>query len=423
MDIKIQEFKKLISSPVIIGLTVIFILFNIMSISSSSYFEEDIKIINNIISEFGYEINDEMISDMKVKYKNSLKEVNKITKAKVNKTYDSIGEFMVSDEYYSNNYDGGVFSKEELEYFNEVSLLDLYSNASVDLIKSYEELNIKEIGENLIESYGLSGQAAEMAREHYEKLAERFEEIKSTEEHKSLFFLGSTYRMHSQLFKETFSKCIYEIMIIVVLMTAYLINFEFDNRTNLLVYSTKRGRKNIKDKFVVCVMSSLVIGGIILGITLISYFLTFDYSKIWNIPISTAFNWEYKYPYISLFNHTFLQRLLLTCFIVLICAVIFCTIALIICSLIKNSYLVIFIFFILFGISLIVPQMISKSSALSIYSHYHVFQLILNPHMWFMDMGPFMMKNYEVITLVTNMIIVSIGAVLTIKRFKKEDIK
>ena len=43
MDIKIQEFKKLISSPVIIGLTVIFILFNIMSISSSSYFEEDIK--------------------------------------------------------------------------------------------------------------------------------------------------------------------------------------------------------------------------------------------------------------------------------------------------------------------------------------------------------------------------------------------
>ena len=59
MDIKIQEFKKLISSPVIIGLTVIFILFNIMSISSSSYFEEDIKIINNIISEFGYEINDD----------------------------------------------------------------------------------------------------------------------------------------------------------------------------------------------------------------------------------------------------------------------------------------------------------------------------------------------------------------------------
>lgn len=414
--------KKYLSSPVIIGLTVVFILFNIISISSSSYFKEDIKIINKIISQFGYEINDEMISDMKAKYKDSLKEVNKITKAKLNKTYDSIGEFMSSDEYYSNNYDGGVFSEEDLKFFNEVSLLDLYSNASVDLIKSYEELNIKEIGEDSIEAYGLSGQAAEMARANYEKLEKRFEEIKSTYEHKNLFFLGSAYRMHSLLFKETFSKCIYEILIIVVLMTAYLINFEFDNKTNLLVYSTRRGRKNIKDKFAVCFMSSLIISSVILGITLLSYFLIFDYSEIWNIPITTAFNWEYKYPYISLFNHTFLQRLLLSCLIVLICAVIFCTIAFIICSLIKNSYLVIFIFFILFGIILIVPQMISKSSALLIYSGYNVFQLILNPNNWFMDMGPLIMKNYEVITLVTNMLILSIVSVFTIKRFKKEDI-
>lgn len=422
MDIKMQEFKKLICTPVIIGLTVLFILFNIISISSSSYFKEDIKIINKIISEFGYEINDEMISDMKVKYKDSLKELNKITKEKLNKTYDSIGEFMSSDEYYSNNYDGGIFSNEEMKLFNEVALLDLYSNNSMDLIKSYEEINIKEMGEGSIEAYGLRGQAAEIARKNYENLDNRFEEIKSTKEHKNLFFLGSTYKMHSLLFKETFLKCIYEILIIVALMTAYLVNFEFDNKTNLLVYSTRRGRKNIKDKFAVGLISSLIVSGIILGITLLSYFLTFDYSEIWNIPIATAFNWEYKYPYISLFNHTFLQRLLLSCLIVLICAVIFCTISFIICSLIKNSYLVIFIFFIVFGMSLIGPQIISKSSVLLIYSCYNVFQLILSPHMWFMDMGPFMMKNYEAITLTTNILIVFIVAVLTINKFKKEDI-
>ena len=62
MNIKIQEFKKLICSPVIIGLTVVFILFNIFSMSATSYLKEDLKIINNIISEFGYEINDEIIS-------------------------------------------------------------------------------------------------------------------------------------------------------------------------------------------------------------------------------------------------------------------------------------------------------------------------------------------------------------------------
>ncbi|MEG0854965.1 MAG: hypothetical protein RSG52_00650 [Terrisporobacter sp.] len=422
MDIKIHEIKKIIASPIIIGLTVVFILFNIFSMSTSSYLKDDLKIINNIISEFGYEIDDEMISDMNNKYKNSLKELNKITKEKLNKTYKSIEEFLESNEYQSNNYEGGIFNEEELKFFNEVNLLYVYSNMSMDQIKSYEDINIKEVGKQSIEMYGLSGQAAKMSNENYKELDKRFEEIKENEEHKNLFFLGSTYRMHSLLFRETLMKCIYEIIILVVLMTAYLINFEFDNKTNLLVYSTKRGRKNIKDKFTVCVLSSIAISVIILGITLIAYFINFDYSEVWNIPITTAFNWEYKLPYISLFNHTILERLILSILIIIICAVIFSAISFIICTLIKNSYLVIFIFFIVFGISLLIPQVISNSSPFIIYSRYHVFKLILNPHMWFMDMGPFMFKNYEVITLGTNGLVVSLFTFLTMKKFKREDL-
>ncbi len=469
MDIKMQEFKKLICTPVIIGLTVVFILFNIFSMSATSYLKEDLKIINNIISEFGYEINDEIISKMNDKYKNSLRELNKITKEKVNKTYSSIEEFAESDEYQSNNYEGGVFTQEELKFFNEVNLLYTYSNLSVDLIKAYEDIDINAIAKNTISSHDLSGQAAKIStknydklaerfeeikenEEHknlfffginyrmhsllfketlmkckistknYDKLAERFEEIKENEEHKNLFFFGINYRMHSLLFKETLMKCIFEIIILVVLMTAYLINFEFDNKTNLLVYSTKRGRKNIKDKFAICVASSIGVSVIILGVTLLAYFINFDYSEVLNVPITSAFNWEYKLPYISLFDHTVLERLLLSILIVIICAVIFTTIAFIICALIKNSYLVIFIFFILFGISLLIPQAISNSSALLIYSQYNVFQLIINSHMWFMDMGPFMLRNYEVITIVTNATVVSLLAFLTMKKFKREDI-
>lgn len=422
MDIKIQELKKIISSPVIIGLTVVFILFNIFSLSGSSYLKEDLKIINNIISEFGYEINDEMISEMNDKYKNSLKDLNKITKKKVNKTYKSIGEFVESSEYQSNNYEGGVFTQKDLEFFNEVNLLYTYANLSVDLIKDYEDIDINEVSEGSIEMYGLSGQSADMARDNYKELDKRFDEIIENEEHKNLFFFGVNYKMHSLLFKETLMKCIYEIIILVVLMIAYLINFEFDNKTNLLIYSTKRGRKNIRDKFAVCVASSIAVSGIILGVTLLAYFINFDYSEAFNIPITSAFNWEYKLPYISLFDHTILERLILSVLIIITCAVIFTTIAFIICTLIKNSYLVIFIFFILFGISLLIPQAIDGSSPLIIYSHYQVFQLILNPHMWFMDMGPFMFKNYEVTTLATNTMVVSLIAFLTMKKFKREDL-
>lgn len=422
MDIKIYEIKKIISSPVIIGLTVVFLLFNIITISQNKYLQNDIKIISNMISEFGYEIDDEMINNMKTKYKDSLKELNKITKEKVNKTYKSVSEFMASDEYYSNNYEGGVFTKDELEFFSQVALLDLYSNESVNLVQSYEDMNIIEMGEGAIEAYGLSGSTAQLARENYKELANRFEEIKENKEHKNLFFLGKTYRMHSLLFRDIFSKCIYEIMILVVLITAYLINFEFDNKTNLLVYSTKRGRKNIRDKFSVCMFSSLVVSCIILGITLFSYFTMFDYSEVLNVPITTAFNWEYNTPYISWFNNTFIEQLILSILIVIICAIMFASISFIICSLIKNSYLVIFIFFIIFGISLMISSLISKNSQLILYSCYNIFQLILNPHMWFMDMGPVMFKNYELITIAINGVIITLGSLFTINRFKKEDI-
>ena len=85
----------------------------------------------------------------------------------------------------------------------------LYSNLSVDLIKAYEDIDINEIAKNTISNHDLSGQAAKISIKNYDKLAERFEEIKENEEHKNLFFFGINYRMHSLLFKETLMKCIY----------------------------------------------------------------------------------------------------------------------------------------------------------------------------------------------------------------------
>lgn len=422
MDIKIHEIKKIIASPVIIGLMIVFTLFNIITITQNSYMKEDLKSINNIISEFGYEIDDEMIKDMYTKFQNSLDEINKITKVKFNKTYKSMDEFFSSYEYSSNNYKGGAFTKDELELINEINLLGIYSILSSELVESYENLDMIEIGNSLIEAYGLSGKAEDVARENYKKLADRFEEIKENKEHKNLFYLGQSYRMHSTLFRDLFTQCIYEIMIIVVLITAYLVNYEFDNKTNLLVYSTKRGRKNVGDKFVVCVGASLIVSTMILGISLLAFFTNFDYSNLLNVSINNVFNWEFKLPYISWYNNTFIEHLLLSVLLVLICSMIFAIISFIISILVKNSYIVFFIFFILFGVSLIVPSVISKSSPFILYSHYTVFNLILNPHMFFMDKGPMMLKDYEIITIVSNFIVLVLGSTWAIKRFSREDL-
>lgn len=423
MDIKLYEIKKIITSPIIIALTTIFILFNILTIFNNSCIRDDLKLISNIIDQFGYEINDEIVKTMKEKNKVNLDALNKLTLKKINKKYESIEEFFESDEYQNNIYQDNIFTQKELLFLNEMNFLEIYSVLAVDLIDSYENINIMKVAKSDVKAYGLSEKASQIATQKYKDLEDRFEEIKDNKEHKNFFFFGKSYQTHTMLFGDLFSSCIYQIMILVVLITSYLINYEFDNKTNLVVYSTKRGRKNDKDKLIICIVSTLIISTLILGVSLLSYFIVFDYSKVINIPINSVFNWEKPQPYISWFNHNVLQRIVISIVVVLVVSIIFTGITFIISKLIKSSYIVFFVFFIVFGINIIIPTIVGTSSGLIMYLQYDVFNLILSPQMWFMSKDPLIInKYYEVITLGSWIIIVVTGSLYVMDRFKKEDI-
>lgn len=423
MNIKLYEFKKVITSPVILVLTVLFVIFNIMNIASSSYIKNDIKAINKIIGDFGSEINEKNLGDMNYQSDINLKKINKISKDKFDKTFESISDFIESKEYNSNIYDNKTFTEEEKQFFIEASVLDFYSSTAIKTVQEYENINIKELGESQIKAYNIKGKVEEEIRENYEKLETRFEEIKENKEHKNLFFYGKLFKTHRLLYRDTIRTCIFEIVILVVLISTYLINYEFDNKTSLLVYSTKRGRNNLKDKLLVCVFSSLIVSIIILGITLLAYFITFDYSNVLNVPINSAFNWDYNLPYIGWFNITFIQNLVLSLLVILVCVPIFACITLIISQIVKNSYIVFFVFFIVFGIFIMIPSVVSTSSPLITKVGYDVFNLILSPDSFFMQRGPFTLnKYYELITISEWAIVAVVGSKLTIRRFKKIDI-
>ncbi|MGX4598990.1 hypothetical protein [Faecalimicrobium sp. JNUCC 81] len=423
MDIKLHEAKKIISSPIVIALTIIFIFFNILTIYNNSYIKDELKIINNMIGEFGYEINDDMLNNMNLEYNEKIKKFNETTKDKLNKSYKTMEDFINSENYYRYIHEDKIFNDEELQFFNELKLLEIYKYLAVEQVKSYEDINILETGEKYIKAYGLSGKAKEIAKKRYEILDKRFEQIKEEGGYKSLFFLGSPYRAYSLLFQDILSECIYEIMILVVLITSYLINYEFDNKTSLLVYSTKRGRNNDRDKLAVCLLSSFIISLIILGVTLLAYFITFDYSNILNIPLNSAFNWENIMPIINIFGHTFINQLMLSILIVIVCMLIFTAITFVISKLLKNSYIVFFVFLIIFGINLSVSTFVSKSSPIIMHLGYDVFNLAIRPGSWFTSKIPFISnKYYELITIVVWGCMCMLSLMFVIKRFKKEDI-
>src|SRR5699024_10784608 len=109
----------------------------------------------------------------------------------------------------------------------------------------------------------------------------------------------------------------------VVLITAYLVNYEFDNNTQLLTYSTKRGRSLIVDKIYISLLVNIIVTTVIMGVGLITYFSVFDYSGLWNVPISSYLNADFPRPYMSWWNMSFIQYLLCSVGVIYICVLLF----------------------------------------------------------------------------------------------------
>ncbi|AKL96587.1 ABC-2 family transporter protein [Clostridium aceticum] len=421
MNIKIHEFRKVITSPVIIGMGVLFIAFNFFLILGQNYSHNELTVLNKLVDELGYEINDEMIESFQDYYEDELRKMNEMTYDKTSETYTDVGSFFEEVKYNYELYTS--YSSEDLDYFHQLMVLETYLELIGSIDETYASINMMGIAESVIEMYGISGTAAETVRNNYVQLEERLNQLLENNEHKNMFFIGQIYQMHSLLFGNIFRMMIFQIMIIVVLITAYLMNYEFENKTHLVVYSSKRGRNIIGDKLLVSIGSSIIVTTFIVGITLIGYFSIFSYEGLWHVPISNYFNWENNFPYISWWNMSFMQYLISSIILIYLCSILFTAITFILSIFIKSSYIVFFVFGILFGLILLLPDMMPRSNNLIFVPGFTPFYLALNPVTWFMGRNPFsMFQYYEIIVVGTWALLLFIIGNLTARKFKKEDI-
>ena len=422
MSIKKGEWEKLFRNPVLIVLAGIFLIYNFILIKDNSYIKEGLEETNKLISQVGYKVDENMLKKLENMYDEKMKDLNELTERKLHKTFESMDEFLANKDFHNWTYEEKVFSKEDMDLINQLSAINLYKNITPEFIHRIESLDSEKMAESNINKYGFKGEAANLVRKNYEDLGKRLQELKINGEHKNLFFFGESYRTQNLLYKKVIGACLIEIMILVVLGVCFLINYERENKTLGLVSATKRGRNLIKDKAIVGLIYSILVAIIILVITLIVYFSVFDYSKIWNVSISSALNWEVG-PHISWYNLTVLQNLLLSIGVVLIISLISEGISLSLCLFLKSSYKAFFAFFILFGGLFMLPGLFSMSSKLVIWSYFNIFVLTLNPQKWFAEAGALLTSKYYIEgTLISNGIIVTIISLILIKRFKNVDI-
>ncbi|PIC62634.1 hypothetical protein CSV79_16000 [Sporosarcina sp. P13] len=416
MRIFLHECKKALTSPILIALLIVFSAFNIFIIVSSSDHKEELKMVNEIIDRYGREITDDSLKQFQKDIQNDLLELKGIT----GQQFDSVYVFLDGLRFEEQEQ----YSDKDWEFINSLQLKEMYFSMANSIDESYAEIDVVAGGQGDLKRYGIGGKAAETYSEENEEFAERFKEMVNNEEHKEWFFAGKSYFMHSFLFKTVFLHIIIESLLLIVLMTALITTYEFENRTQLLTYSTRRGRKLMKDKLAASLAVSTVISLLLFTITLGTYFFLFDYSHVWETSISSAFNWEYNFPNVTWWDLSVGEFLIGVLVLVFIIQLLFSGLTFALSVIVKSSYITFFLFATLFVLGWLLPTFMPKSSNLLFVSSYTLSTLTMAISQSFMGSnGLILFKNFEWMTISCWMVITIVFCAITYKYFRKMDIQ
>ncbi|WP_124218322.1 hypothetical protein [Rummeliibacillus sp. TYF005] len=401
------EMKKALLSPVILILLLLMLALNLFLIISNSHHKEELKIVNDIVETYGLAFDDEVLATMEGDLLKSAQQLGGTDTAAFLEamTYEKYEQANVSDQ----------------KQIDEISLKFTYLQVAKGLEARYEAIDLSKEKEAFLQQYAMPGWLEKKMVAEFNDWESRYDEIVAKNEYKKWFFL-SNYRMHSELFRTHMKTLAVEGVLLVVLLTAFITNYEFEHRTQLVIYPTKKGRKLLLNKGLASLLASFIVLTVLFGGTLATYFTVYDYSTVWQASISSGFNWEYQLPYITWWDLSVGQYFVLALGILLVVLIIVVLLTYAIAVFVKNSYYTWIIGVLLLMAMFIVPAYFSNSVILWL-SSFNISMLLMNPHEYFDGGRMFMETQYhEVWTLVIWLSIASIAVCWAIHYFNRKDV-
>lgn len=409
MQITWFEMKKALFSPTILILLVLFTAFNIFTIIvDSSAIKNELTIVNSIVDTYGNKFNHQTLNKMQGDLNAAVQSFDS--------QYNDASTFLesMSDEKY---YAASLEKQQEIDH---IALMQKYISIGSSLDSRYADLDVSELKMDSIKHDRLTGFGAKLIENQYDLLIERLDRIIETEEYKEWFFAGD-YRMHSELFRTVIKNIAIQGVMLVVLLTAMITNYEYERKTQLVIFAAKKGRQLMINKLVASLFATLIVLVPLFGLALAIFFTVYDYSGLWQTNISSGFNWEYQLPYITWWPIEFWQYLILTIVILTGILLIISGLTFSLSTFIRNSY-VTWILSILLFISMFIASGFFKGIWVYI-AHLNLSVLLLNPHMYFNGVSNYMMfKHQEIYTLMLWFLIGVVFCTFTFKRFARKDI-
>lgn len=424
MDVVKFELSKIFLSPIVwllmMGLTLLSYWFITANVGDQS----QLSILTTMVATYGAEINEESLAGWRQLHAIELEAMNKITKFRIGQTFPSVAELQ-RFAYETGFNERDIFIEvDEWQQFERTSVVENYFLRAEGADDYYRGIDLNDFGEELIENMGASGPLAEIILENFSAHQEvRFSELIKNGEHLHFFFNGYFHGMHLFLFNSFLGIVTLGITVIVALVSAFLFGYEFDSKTNLLVYSTALGRKLQLEKLKAAGVATIMITLIMLVVSLGIFFLTYDYSGLWQVPISSIFMSTPLILFVSRYALTFGQYLIGVCALIIIAQLLFVKLTFCLFKLSKSSYLSVIYFSLIGAIGMTAGLFFPLHSRLLYFSGFNPFYMIhdLSGSFMIWDVSQ-TFQHFELATISIWVVILSVLSISCFQRFKKIDL-
>ncbi|MFP3153523.1 hypothetical protein LQZ18_03685 [Lachnospiraceae bacterium ZAX-1] len=169
------------------------------------------------------------------------------------------------------------------DYFVAIPSTDM--SEMTDIFDDFDAT--KDIAERYIKRHALSGKYAQNVREKYNKLQSTISEKGANDDCLSLYFGNNTSYLHRFLFKTLFGAITAETCLLALFISLLSVGNENMRHTEDTIYATKTGRKIQYKKLLASLTAAITFFVLIFAITLVVFFVRFDWSSVWNHNVSS----------------------------------------------------------------------------------------------------------------------------------------
>jgi len=385
MGIYLYEIKKLFSSTAIWGFIAICLLFNtFLTINSSE--DKYADFIGAVSNDTGYILNQSFYEKLSgVKIKN-----------------------------------------------NQTNLLEQLIYETDNVTDIFDDYNAKEIGESYIAVTGATENLAESIREKYAALQRVVDKKGEKDEGLSLYFAGATYTRHQQLFNSLIGWLLVEGICLSVLLVLLSLGYERMQRTEAIVYSSKKGRNILLTKASASISSGLAAYILMLLFTLLIYFVLNNYGDIWNSNVSSIFNYRHDMitgdrPFITW--HSFSIMTYLAAIIGISLSVILCFSLMAVCIaiFIRNHYTGFLVIIVVNAAMVVLPMQAPQTLTAGLYFKYYSILtpmwVTLKHSIWFTDGDvDVLWPHFETLGVSASLLALALFCVFAKTYFRKRDL-